>query len=178
MPPDRIDTNQNLPEVLVQMRRVRYNVVRREVARSKVSRHIGKFRCVAPTYLDLANFPRVEHFSTTRPEQFQNTNMSFQTLSERLTALQESNAQLKELIERLATIKFQPGSIPLDNEEGNVMTELTSEIQQTLKDQDEDFELMQEDVYDLDSGRQGSELEVQKDRLDQAVKRAIKELKG
>jgi protein transport protein SEC20 len=103
--------------------------------------------------------------------------MSFQTISERLTALQESNAQLKELIDRLATIKFQPGSIPLDNEEGNVMTELTSEIQQTLKDQDEDLELLQEDVYDLDFGRKGSELELHKDRLDQAVKRAIKELK-
>ncbi|KAE9381456.1 Sec20-domain-containing protein [Stipitochalara longipes BDJ] len=104
--------------------------------------------------------------------------MSFQTLSERLTALQESNAQLKNLIERLSTIKFQPGSIPLDNEEGNVMTELASEIQQTLKDQDEDLELLQEDVNDLDPGRQGSELEQQKDRIDQAVKRAIKELKG
>jgi protein transport protein SEC20 len=104
--------------------------------------------------------------------------MSFQTLSERLTALQESNTQLKELIERLAAIKFQPGSIPLDNEDGNVMTELTSEIQQTLKDQDEDLELLQEDVYDLDSGRQGSDLALQKNRLDQAVKRAIKELKG
>jgi protein transport protein SEC20 len=104
--------------------------------------------------------------------------MSFQSLSERLTALQESNAQLKELIERLATIKFQPGSIPLENEEGNVMTELTSDIHQTLKDQDEDLELLQEDVHDLDSGRHSSELELQKDRLDQAVKRAIKELKG
>lgn len=104
--------------------------------------------------------------------------MSFQTLSERLTALQESNAQLQELIDRLATIKFQPGSIPLDNEEGNVMTELSSEIQQTLKDQDEDLELLQEDVHDLDSGRKGSELDLQKDKLDQAVKRAVKELKG
>jgi protein transport protein SEC20 len=104
--------------------------------------------------------------------------MSFQTLSERLQALQESNAQLKDLIERLATIKFQPGSIPLENEEGNVMTELTSEIHQTLKEQQEDLELLQEDVYDIDSGRQGSELELQKGRLDQAVKRAIKELKG
>jgi protein transport protein SEC20 len=104
--------------------------------------------------------------------------MTFQTLSERLTALQESNAQLQELIDRLATIKFQPGSIPLDNEEGNVMTELSSEIQQTLKDQNEDLELLQEDVYDLDSGRKGSELDLQKDKLDQAVKRAVKELKG
>ena len=104
--------------------------------------------------------------------------MSFQTLSERLIALQESNAQLQELIDRLTTIKFQPGSIPLDNEEGNVMTELSSEIQQTLNDQSEDLELLHEDVYDLDSGRKGSELDLQKDKLDQAVKRAVKELKG
>jgi len=104
--------------------------------------------------------------------------MSFQSLSERLTALQESNAQLKDLIERLATIKFQPGSIPLENEEGNAITELASEIQQTLKDQDEDLEVLQEDINDLDSGMQGIELGQQKDRLDQAVKRAIKELKG
>jgi len=89
-------------------------------------------------------FQRVGHFSTTQQKTFPNIEMSFQTLSERLTALQESNAQLKELIERLATIKFQPGSIPLYNEEGNVITELTSEIQQTLKDQDEDLELLQE----------------------------------
>jgi len=47
-----------------------------------------------------------------------------------------------------------------------------------LKDQGEDLELMQEDVNDLDSGREGSELRQQKDRLDQAVTRAIKELKG
>ncbi len=58
------------------------------------------------------------------------------------------------------------------------MTELTSEISQTLKDQDEDLELLQEDVLDLDAGRRDSDLELQKDRLDQAVKRAIKELKG
>jgi len=103
--------------------------------------------------------------------------MSFQALSERLTALQESNNQLKNLIERLATIKFHPGSIPLDDDDGNVLTELSGEIHQTLKDQDEDFELLQEEVYDLDSGRQGSEVEQQKDFLDQAVKRGMKELK-
>jgi hypothetical protein len=176
--PDDMSTDLNVPEVPRTIAQGKVNVVRSEVARSKVSRHAGMFRCVAPTYLDVANFPRGWTLSTAQQKTFQNIEMSFQTLSERLTALQESNAQLKELIERLATIKFQPGSIPLYNEEGNVITELTSEIQQTLKDQDEDFELLQEDVCDLDSGRQGSELEQQKDRLDQAVKRAIKELKG
>lgn len=103
--------------------------------------------------------------------------MSFQRLSERLTALQQSNAQLKDLIDRLATLKFQPGSIPLNNDDDNVMTELTLEIQQTIRDQDEDFELLQEEVYDLESGKPGSELEQQRSGLDHAVKRAQKELK-
>lgn len=103
--------------------------------------------------------------------------MSFESLVERLTALQESNAQLKDLIERLATIKFQPGSIPLDNEDGNVATELTEEIHQTIKEQDEDFEMLQEEVYDMDSGRPGSDLQEKKRTLDQDVKRGAKELK-
>jgi hypothetical protein len=108
---------------------------------------------------------------------FSNTKMSFQALSEKLATLQESNAQLKDLIDRLATIKFQPGSIPLDNEEGNVIAELTAEIQQTIRDQDDDFKLLQEEVKDLESGRPGSELELQKSGLEYTVERAIKELK-
>jgi protein transport protein SEC20 len=103
--------------------------------------------------------------------------MSFESLSERLTALQESNAQLKDLIDRLATINFQPGSVPLDTTKENVVGEITVEIQQTLRDQEEEFELLQEEVHDLDSGRSGSELEQQKDGLDHAVKRAVRELK-
>ncbi|CAG8971628.1 hypothetical protein HYALB_00008022 [Hymenoscyphus albidus] len=103
--------------------------------------------------------------------------MSFESVSERLTALQNTNAQLKELIERLATLKFQPGSVPLDNDDDNVMAELTADIHQTLKEQEEDFEVLQEDVLDLNPGRAGSELELQKEGLDSAVKRAIKELK-
>ena len=103
--------------------------------------------------------------------------MSFQSVSERLSALQESNQQLKTLIERLATIKFQPGSVPVDNEEDNVIGELTSEIHQMLKDQDEDFELLKEEALDLDTGRRGSEFEQQKETLIAVIKRAIKELK-
>lgn len=102
--------------------------------------------------------------------------MSFESVSERLAALQESNAQLRDLIDRLASIKFQPGSVPLESEEGNAITELTLEIQQTIKDQDEDFEILQEEVYDLNPGRPDSELRQNRDSLDQAVKRAIKEL--
>jgi len=103
--------------------------------------------------------------------------MSFEDVSERLTVLQESNAQLKDLIERLRTIKFQPGSIPVESDEDNVLSELTSEIQQTLKDQREDFELLQEEVLDLDSGRPGSELDKQRNGLLGSVERATRELK-
>lgn len=101
--------------------------------------------------------------------------MSFETVSERLTALQESNAQLKDLIDRLATIRFQPGSIPLDDDEDNVMTELTTEIQQTIKELEEDWEGLGEDVEDLD-GR-GEERE-QKGLLGAAVGRGVTVLKS
>lgn len=102
--------------------------------------------------------------------------MSFQSVSDQLALLQESNAQLKDLIDRLANLKFQPGSVPLGDDD-NVITELTAEIQQTLRDQDEDFENLQEDVYDLPDGGPGSESGDQKSDLDATVKRAIKDLK-
>lgn len=103
--------------------------------------------------------------------------MSFEIVSERLKVLQESNVQLKDLIDRLANLKFQPGSIPLDEEDDNVKVELTSEIHQIIKDQDEDLAILQEDVIDLDFGRSDRELEQQKALLDRGVKRAIGELK-
>jgi hypothetical protein len=107
-----------------------------------------------------------------------NFEMSFEALTDRLKALQESNIQLKALIERLATINFQPGSLPLnDGDEGNIITELKLEIHQTLKDQEEDFEVLKEEVVDLDSGRVGGELEQQRNALIQAVDRALKELR-
>lgn len=104
--------------------------------------------------------------------------MSFQIISERLKTLQESNAQLNELIERLATINFQPGSVPLGgDEDGNVLQELASEIHQTIRDQDEDFELLKEEVEELDEGKRGSEMEQQKAEIKSAVMRSVRELK-
>jgi protein transport protein SEC20 len=104
--------------------------------------------------------------------------MSFQIVSDRLKALQESNALLKELIDRLANLKFQPGSVPLDDDENNVKVELTSEIHQLIKDQDEDLAILQEDVTDIEVGRSGGELEQQKVLLDSGVKKAREELKA
>ncbi|KAH7364560.1 protein transport membrane glycoprotein-like protein Sec20 [Rhexocercosporidium sp. MPI-PUGE-AT-0058] len=106
--------------------------------------------------------------------------MSFQIISERLKALQESNTQLKELIERLATINFQPGSVPLggdDDGEENVMQELAAEIHQLIREEEEDFELLNEEVEELDGGKRGSEMEQQKGELKGAVMRGRRELK-
>jgi len=101
--------------------------------------------------------------------------MSFESISERLIALQDSNAQLKELIDRLANIKFQPGSIPLDDDEDNVMTELTSEIQQTVRELEEDWEGIEEDILDLSGkGEEGERRRV----WEGSVRRGMKMLKS
>jgi protein transport protein SEC20 len=102
--------------------------------------------------------------------------MSFESVLERLALLQESNAELRRSIERLATINFQPGSVPLDNEEDNVLDEMQADIQGLMKEQEEEFENLQEDVMDLNSGRECSELETRRNGLDRAVKRAVGEL--
>ncbi|PQE20929.1 hypothetical protein CJF30_00002232 [Rutstroemia sp. NJR-2017a BBW] len=102
--------------------------------------------------------------------------MSFESLSERLAALQESNRQARELIDRLETIKFQPGSVPLNGDDENVKSELTAEIAQILKDQNEDYELLQEQILSLPTGRPGSEVERQRHSLENAVKRDMKEV--
>lgn len=78
---------------------------------------------------------------------FGSSTMSFEGLQERLTALQETTTQLKELIDRLATLKFAPGSVPLaTDEEGSVSGELSGEISQSLKDGEEEHELLAEEV--------------------------------
>ncbi|KAM5355830.1 hypothetical protein ACJ41O_002476 [Fusarium nematophilum] len=97
--------------------------------------------------------------------------MSFESLQERLTALQETTAQLKELIHRLATLKFQPGSVPLaTDEESSVCGELSAEITSTLRDGEEEHELLQEEVEFV----RGAEHD--KARLKEGVDKIRKEL--
>ncbi|KAK1600377.1 uncharacterized protein LY79DRAFT_574702 [Colletotrichum navitas] len=105
--------------------------------------------------------------------------MSFEGLQERLTALQETTAQLKELIDRLHNLKFQPGSVPLGIDEDNsVSAELSSEISQILREEEDDLELLREEVEDLRDGRPGSEAEHTKTRLKDGVERLGQELKS
>ncbi|KAH6650686.1 hypothetical protein F5144DRAFT_557040, partial [Chaetomium tenue] len=103
---------------------------------------------------------------------------SFESLQERLTALQETTGQLRELIDRLANIQFQPGSVPLStSDEDNVATELSTEIGQILREEEEDLELLNEEIIDLRSGRPGSDAEHRKTRLKDGAHRLQAELK-
>ncbi|KAK0659214.1 Sec20-domain-containing protein [Cercophora samala] len=102
------------------------------------------------------------------------------TLSERLSALQETTAQLQELVHRLANLKFAPGSVPLtaEGEEGdNVATELSAEISSILREEEEELELLQEEIIDLRGGRPGSDGEHRKQRLKEGAQRLEHELK-
>ncbi|KAK4039253.1 hypothetical protein C8A01DRAFT_16726 [Parachaetomium inaequale] len=104
---------------------------------------------------------------------------SFESLQERLAALQETTGQLRELIDRLAHIQFQPGSVPLStSDEDNVATELSTEISQILREEDEDLELLQEEIIDLRPGRPGSDAEHRKTRLKDGAHRLEADLKA
>lgn len=107
--------------------------------------------------------------------------MSFDALQDRLNALQETTAQVKELIDRLARLDFQPGSVPLpennDGDDENAATELSAEINQILREEEEDLELLVEEVTDLRGGKDGSEAARRKDRLKEGVGRLEGEVK-
>jgi hypothetical protein len=72
-----------------------------------------------------------------------------QTLTTRLTALSESNKAVQQLIQRLAKLDFQPGSQPLNADEGDVRLELSAEIHESLKGLEEDLELLRQEVEDF-----------------------------
>ncbi|KAH7170920.1 Sec20-domain-containing protein [Dactylonectria macrodidyma] len=97
--------------------------------------------------------------------------MSFEGLQERLVALQETTTQLKDLIDRLAHLKFEPGSVPLTtDEENSVSGELGAEITNALRDGEEDQELLQEEVEYF----RGAEHD--RERLREGVEKVGKEL--
>lgn len=103
--------------------------------------------------------------------------MSFEALQERLTALQETTSQLWQLIERLTNLKFQPGSVPINaDEESSVSGELSSEISQILREEEDELDLLQEEVEDLRSGRPGSDADHNKTRLKDGLERLRKDL--
>ncbi|KAI0427292.1 Sec20-domain-containing protein [Xylaria sp. FL1042] len=101
----------------------------------------------------------------------------FKDLQERLNVLQDATRQLEELIHRLANFDFQPGSMPLRAaDDDNVGSELSSEINQILREQEEELELLQEEIIDIPPGRPGSALQHDKNRLKDGAERLGQEL--
>jgi len=106
----------------------------------------------------------------------------FADLFDRLNVLQEATAQLKELIDRLANSNLQlPGSVPLgassSDDDDNVASELSSEINQILREQEEELELLQEEIIDIHPGRSGSPLHHEKARLKDGAERLDNEVR-
>jgi protein transport protein SEC20 len=74
--------------------------------------------------------------------------MNAQALRARLTPLFESLKQTQQLISRLSKFPATPGSSPSNPEEGDARVELSAEIHQSLKEQEEDFELLRQEIED------------------------------
>lgn len=82
--------------------------------------------------------------------------MNPQSLSSRATSLFEANKQTLHLIHRLARLPAQPGSSPLNPDAGDARVELSAEIHQNLKEQDEQFELLQQEVEEISDAGSGA----------------------
>ncbi|KAK7745024.1 Protein transport protein sec20 [Cytospora paraplurivora] len=107
--------------------------------------------------------------------------MTFDSLQERLAALQETTAQVQELIDRLASLKFQPHAEhdeAEDEDDEHVAAELSAEISQTLREEEDDLELLAEEVTDLRGGKEGSEAGRRKERLREGLARLEAEVKS
>lgn len=103
-------------------------------------------------------------------------------LSTQLSQLSDSLKSTNALISRLAKLSFQPGSEPL-SETGSVRIELAQDIHDSLKQLEEDLELLKQEAEDLTAAstgsvrRRDSEREREKARLSAQVARLGEDLR-
>ena len=71
-----------------------------------------------------------------------------QAFNARLTPLFDALKQIQQLISRLSKLSIQPGSTLSSPDEGQARIELSTEIHQSLKEQEEDFELLRQEAED------------------------------
>ncbi|KAL6715896.1 Protein transport protein sec20 [Lecanora helva] len=105
--------------------------------------------------------------------------MNAQSLNARLTPLFESLKQTQQLITRLSKFAAPAGSTPSNPEESSdgARVELSTEIHQSLKEQEEDFELLRQEVEDYtntsnwgtSARRRGGEQEREREKTDLAA---------
>ena len=92
-------------------------------------------------------------------------------LSQQLSQLSETLKSTTTLITRLASLSFQPGSEPLESE-SSVRVELAQDIHDSLKQLEEDLDLLRQDAEDLAGGNQGSTYGRRRESTDKDRERA------
>ena len=100
----------------------------------------------------LRNRPRLASSFLASSENLQlipSTSMSITSVQARLNPLFDSLKQTQLLISRLSKLPSIPGSSPNNPDEGDARVELSNEIHQSLKEQEEDFELVRQEAEDL-----------------------------
>ncbi|KAI0172031.1 Sec20-domain-containing protein [Hypoxylon sp. FL1284] len=105
----------------------------------------------------------------------------FTDLQDRLAVLQDATSQLKELIDRLANFDFRPGSVPLgagEDDDGGVGAEMGAGINQVLREQEEELELLREEITDVRPTKAGGGLQHDRDRLKDGASRLDLELQS
>lgn len=106
-----------------------------------------------------------------------------QSLTNRLNSLSESNKAILQLTQRLSKLDFQPGSVPLNSEEGDARLELSAEIHESLKQLEEELDLLRQEVEDVVQGtgslsrRRDSVREGERSRLAVLLARLTEDLK-
>ena len=111
--------------------------------------------------------------------------MNTQALNIRLQSLFDAHKQTVQLISRLSKLPASPGSSPLNPDAADARQELSAEIHQSLKEQDEDLELLRQEIEDQTNTvswtsaarRRDSERERDRSGLAQQVARLGEDLK-
>lgn len=106
---------------------------------------------------------------------------TIEQLSQSISNLGDALKQTQALITRLSKLSFQPGSEPLDPDSGSVRLELAQDIHDSLKQLDEDLELLRAEVDDLNTAGasrrgDGGSRERDRDRLGVGVARLGEDL--
>ena len=104
-------------------------------------------------------------------------------LSQQFSQLSDSLKSTNALITRLSKLSFQPGSEPLEGE-GSVRVELAQDIHDSLKQLEEELELLKQEAEDLTTSatgsvrRRDSEREREKVRLSAQIARLGEDLRS
>src|SRR5437773_4619561 len=103
--------------------------------------------------------------------------MPHSSLPSRLSNLSETHRATLSLINRLSKLSIQPGSSPLADDGNDARLELTAEIHQGLKEQEDALELLKQEVDDHVTGARGTEKDRERARLEASVARIGEDLK-